>query len=537
MDPVENFIDSDTEGEQEPLGTDSDQSLTTESSGSDYETEDEDEDEDQECVECKDCNPLYGKDKTKWSSVILHNNVKTATTYLPDTTGMAKEKKTPLDCWLLFFTEEMLNDIVNYTNTKIATKASNYSACYRNMVKETNLCELKALLGLVYLSGMYSRARYDNDYMLWSRGLLGIEFFPKTMSRERFSFLLQCLRFDDINDRAQRRNTDKLAPIRQIYDKFLESSQSYYNPSEHLILCKKLEPFEGRSSFLQCSSKNTDKHGLKIFTLIDIKTYYYLNMEVYVNQPDGIYRKSNRRSNIVERLIAPVSGTNRNITFDKWFTSYSLMMTLLKTHKLTSVGAVKKKEKEIPKALLRRRKTSSSVFAFQKDITAVSYMATRTTNIVFFSTLHHDSALINKKFPPKLPKIIDFYDSAEYKIYKRDESLACYDVTRNTRRWPLMLFFTFLNMAAVNAHIIYTLNKKVSRKKVPLYRFVEDLVRQLTNEYKELKSENPCCSLCPDGKDYKAAYSCEECGTSVCSEHVNFMCKDCDCNKSTSDDV
>jgi hypothetical protein len=37
--------------------------------------------------------------------------------------------------------------------------------------------------------------------------------FSATMSRDRFSQILRCLRFDEKNRRVQRRKDDKLAPI------------------------------------------------------------------------------------------------------------------------------------------------------------------------------------------------------------------------------------------------------------------------------------------------------------------------------------
>jgi len=41
------------------------------------------------------------------------------------------------------------------------------------------------------------------------------------MNQKRFLFLVYCLRFDDSTTRTQRRADDKLAPIRNIYDKFV----------------------------------------------------------------------------------------------------------------------------------------------------------------------------------------------------------------------------------------------------------------------------------------------------------------------------
>ena len=49
-------------------------------------------------------------------------------------------------------------------------------------------------------------------------------------SQKRFLFLVYCLRFDDSTTRAQRRADDKLATIRNIYDKFLVACEANCTP-------------------------------------------------------------------------------------------------------------------------------------------------------------------------------------------------------------------------------------------------------------------------------------------------------------------
>ncbi|KAK9745711.1 Transposase IS4 [Popillia japonica] len=68
-------------------------------------------------------------------------------------------------------------------------------------------------------------------------------------------------------------------------------------------------------------------------------------------QPDDPFRISNKPEDILLRLIEPISGSGRNITFDNWFTSYNLMIKLLGNHNLTYQGSgmvatIKSVEKE-----------------------------------------------------------------------------------------------------------------------------------------------------------------------------------------------
>ena len=50
------------------------------------------------------------------------------------------------------------------------------------------------------------------------------------MSKRRFLFLAYRLRFDDSTIRDQRRASDKLAPIRSIYEKLVAACAQNYTP-------------------------------------------------------------------------------------------------------------------------------------------------------------------------------------------------------------------------------------------------------------------------------------------------------------------
>lgn len=109
-----------------------------------------------------------------------------------------------------------------------------------------------------------------------------------------------------------------------------------------------LESFRGRCNFRVYMKNKPAKYRIRIFLLACARTFYTSNMEVYVGtQPDGPYSVDNSGMSVVERLVEPISGTNRNVTVDNWFTSLPLCEKLLVDHHLTLVGTVRKNKKEI----------------------------------------------------------------------------------------------------------------------------------------------------------------------------------------------
>nr|CAH7750633.1 unnamed protein product [Callosobruchus chinensis] len=148
--------------------------------------------------------------------------------------------------------------------------------------------------------------------------------------------------------------------------------------------------------FRQYLPNKPSKYRIKIFALADSKTFYVLNIEVYTGkQPKGPFQLNNSPGEVLKRLITPISGTGRNITMDNWFMSYPLSLDLINQHNLTVVGTVRKNKRELPQNLtnIRNREEKSSVFAFQEQITAVSYIPKKGKHVILFSTMHHDDAV------------------------------------------------------------------------------------------------------------------------------------------------
>lgn len=179
------------------------------------------------------------------------------------------------------------------------------------------------------------------------------------MSLVRFIFLLCCLRFDDVQTRAnnKKKKIDEIALIRAFLDQFVSNSKINFLPGQNVTLDEKLEAFRGRCSFRQCIPNKPSKYGIKIFALVDSDVFYTLNLEMYCGeQPDGLFNVSNSPLDLVQRMIAPVSGSNRNLTIDNWCYSYDLALNLLKKHKITVVETLRKNKREIPTDFINNEK-------------------------------------------------------------------------------------------------------------------------------------------------------------------------------------
>lgn len=136
---------------------------------------------------------------------------------MPGARGLARNAKTPTECWKLFVSEEMLDNITHYTNIQIAKVRPNFIR--ERDAADTKVSEIKAVIGILYMAGVL-KVSHLNISDLYVKDFTSVEFFRTTMAERRLRFLLMCLRFDDINTRNECRQTEKLAPIREFFEEF-----------------------------------------------------------------------------------------------------------------------------------------------------------------------------------------------------------------------------------------------------------------------------------------------------------------------------
>lgn len=71
-----------------------------------------------------------------------------------------------------------------------------------------------------------------------------------TKSQQRYSILLHCLRFDNVNNRAEPQATHKLTALRRIFDYLFDNCKTHYPLTGYLTIIMKLEPFRRVASYL-----------------------------------------------------------------------------------------------------------------------------------------------------------------------------------------------------------------------------------------------------------------------------------------------
>ncbi|KAJ8948877.1 hypothetical protein NQ314_008338, partial [Rhamnusium bicolor] len=164
--------------------------------------------------------PYYlGKDKvTQWKKACppkTRTKVHNIFDKKPGPVNNAANAKTIFECFEIFFTEKIIQAVTQSTNIYIDDIKEKYE--HDIDAKPTGTCEIRALLGMLYLLGVCKSGR-QNITDFWRTDGTGMDVIYCTMSYNRIRFLLRCLRFDDKTTRDERRQTNKLSAIRDVFE-------------------------------------------------------------------------------------------------------------------------------------------------------------------------------------------------------------------------------------------------------------------------------------------------------------------------------
>jgi len=563
----ENYVFRETDSEDEDFvvdrASDIENDLTEAASEADDEqlwSDNEDAIQEQELKNYN--NPIVeyvGKDGTKWkaepekaSRTPQHNIIGGGIHKVVLPPGQVIHD--PIDSFNLFFNQHILELIVKYTNSEA-------KGVLQNKWKPIDTIELQAFLGLLLTTGVNKQGNVDfREY--WDP-IFGNPIFRASMGKNRFAAIQRFLRFDDKTTRSLRKSNDKLAPIRELWEDINRKLRKFYLPGENLTIDEQLIPFRGRVSFKQYLPSKPDKYGMKMWWICDSKTSYPLSGIPYLGK-DGQNRAENLAQTVVQKLSEPYYRSNRNITFDNYFTSLELAKSLFHNG-LTMVGTMRKNKRCIPQNFQpsKTRNIETNIFGFCKNITLVSYVPRKNRAVIFLSTMHHTNEvdIANKS----KSEINLYYNATKGGVDTLDQLAHEYTVRRKTNRWPVAFFQNIIDVVGVASLIIWknlypTWNqrKPYSQRKIFLREVATQLVtphiirrgkkgltkyhiaaiQDVAGPSQQQAAVQPTeavvkrkkrCHICPSKISRNSKQCCDKCNLNVCSEHSakKIICVNC----------
>lgn len=259
-------------------------------------------------------------------------------------------------------------------------------------------------------------------------------------------------------------------------------------------------------------------------------------------------------------------GQGYGITTDNFFTSLELADKLLEKN-ITLCGTLRRNKPYIPKELLpaKYKKDLSSMFAFTKNKTLVSYVPKKNSAVILLSTEHTDDKVSDSEHDYK-PDIIMHYNKTKGAVDTTDKLAKEYTTQRKSNRWPMAIFYHMLDIAAINSYKLWIHKNpeweknRLDKRRMFLLELGQQLVRNniirrynedhslhqkikqnmivvlpelnTGNERKEPVPNNKKsgrCYICPRNVDKKSRKLCVQCTRYVCAAHSNIktICNKC----------
>lgn len=362
------------------------------------------------------------------------------------------------------------------------------------------------------------------------------------MSRKEFTDILKFIRFDKRNERSVRLQTDKFALISNVWYSFIKNSQNCYVPGQNISIDEQLFPSKARCRFTQYMPNKPDKFGIKFWLASDLQSKFIINGFPYLGKDETRQSSIPLSEFVVLKLIEPFTGAGRNVTTDNFFTSKSLASKLLEK-RTTLVGTIRADKRELPK-LAKQKKDNLPRFSSEiyktDNCTLTVYKSKPTKKVLLLSTKHNSVNI--EKDNKKLPETIIFYNKTKFGVYMTDQMARKYIYVKSgSRRWPLQVFFNILDLAAINAWVLYneTTGENISRK-----NFLFQLAEELSTEYKDpselenlndllksLESSNipKTCQIgfCNENKTMNICAGCKKHVCGKCTSKKISLCKNC----------
>ena len=465
----------------------------------------------------------------------------------PGPTDISKAAMTIKDHFLFFFPTEILELICRETNNYAHAATDTDDTSWTDLT----IHELCAYMGILLAAGRLQGRKLHVSQMWRQNAAFQYPLFSATMSRNRFCEISAKLRFDDPATRPTRlsRSEDKLEAIRTVVDAFTEKCIKSYNPHEILTVDERLALFHGKYLFRIYMKSKPGRYGIKIWICADSQNAYVSNLQVYTGMRAN-RKEANQGQRVVMDLVKPYLGSGRGLTTDNFFTSLPLAQSLLKSN-ITITGTLRANKADIPSEFLpsKNRQPNTCLFGFTKDETLLSYVPKPNKCVILLSTQHHGADIASSG----KPEIIEHYNATKGGVDTGDAMTRHYSCVRQTRRWPMRIFMELLDIAALNAFILWRAKHPTWKDSCRSRRatFLEELSIELvlpnvqcrvthtsglhkaTIDAMRMMGCGPPirpalptrqqqprrCQRCPRAADRKTKVTCSTCGTPVCKDH------------------
>ncbi|CAG6018109.1 unnamed protein product [Menidia menidia] len=208
----------------------------------------------------------------------------------------------------------------------------------------------------------------------------------------------------------------------------------------------------------------------------------------------------------------------------------------------TILGTVNGIRQEIPPSTrqMHRDEFTTQVFS-STGATLTAYAPKRKKTVYVLSSMH--STIETQKTTKKNSNTITLYNTTKCGVDIMDQMVREYIVRAGTRRWPVAVFYNMIDIAALNAHVLYQLCTGRKERRVD---FLFELARELAHSHVDMKKaqkeqllrqqpstpqlgQRAKCQAKIKCKGNRATVRCDDCYKYTCGKcrKEQWQCQNC----------
>ena len=193
----------------------------------------------------------------------------------------------PLEVFKTFLSENIINDIVQYTNLyanllklvpSVQEKMRNKKRCIENLWQEVSSDDIWLYIGIQILMGIIHKPNY---HMYWTNDpVFSTPIFSQLMRRDRFEHIRKMIHFTD----PSIQNDSSLSKLDTYLDALKDNFQKNYVCTQNVAVDEYLSLWKGRLHFKVYIPSKRERYGVKIYMLCESATGYLSNFIVYCGE-------------------------------------------------------------------------------------------------------------------------------------------------------------------------------------------------------------------------------------------------------------
>lgn len=409
-------------------------------------------------------------------------------------TSSGNASSTELECFKLFFTEEIVTEIAKQTNLYFQFVDSENLTKQKSRLKRWKDTDYKEMYCFFAMNLLMSQVKKPclNNY--WSQDWLqSTPAFAQIMSRDRYLLLLRLIHFTD--NTTPPISGDSLSKIRIIVEYIKNKFRENFIPYQNICIDESILLFKGRLFFKQYVPSKRHRFGIKFFVMCDCKTGYILDFIIYTGSTTEIIDSGianvGKTGNIVLTLINPYLNKGHTLYVDNWYSSPALFSYLFEK-KTNACGTVKANRKNMP-VLNKKLKAGDVESKATKNLLAIKWHDKRDVRVL--STLHIDELIPSNKIDKNSgenvlkPACILDYNKNMGSVDRSDMMLSSTETVRKTLKWYKKTFFHLFDLAVLNSSILH---KHLTKGKQSVGEFQNNLIKQILAAYHTPQQRNQC---------------------------------------------